>query len=143
MNFLRAAFLIVCLGTVQGCAAIALTAGGIAGGTGVDHTLSGIAYKTFPTAIAELRLATLTTLKRMDMPVSRDEKVEDGWEIEAKASDRKIEIELESLTKQASRMRVVVHKGNVFFRDAATGTEIVIQTAETLDRQSAALQDRK
>jgi hypothetical protein len=29
-------------------------------------------------------------------------------------------------------MRVVVNKGDVFFKDAATGTEIIVQTAETL-----------
>jgi hypothetical protein len=118
---------------LQGCAAVALTAAGVAGGAGVNHTLNGIAYKTFNNSLAELRAGTLRTLKDMDMTVIEDSKTEDGWEIKATAIKREIEIELEQLTKRATRMRVVANEGKIFFKDAATATEIIIITAGNID----------
>ncbi len=125
---------VVALGllALPGCAAVALTAGGIAGGTGVAHTLNGIAYKTFNNDIDELRMATLATLEQMDMGVTIDRASDEGWEITAVAADREIDIELERLTAKATRMRVVAHKGEIFFKDSATATEIIIMTAENL-----------
>ena len=127
-----AALLLVSL-ALQGCAAVALTAAGVAGGAGVNHTLSGIAYKTFNNSLAELRTGTLRTLEDMDMTVIADSETEDGWEIKATAIEREIDIELEQLTKRATRMRVVANEGEIFFKDAATATEIIIMTAERVD----------
>ena len=119
-------------GGLQGCIALALTAGSMAGGAGVNHTLSGIAYKTFNNPIDELRGATLVTLAEMDMEVTLDDQTEEGWEINADAADREIDIELERLTSTATRMRVVAHDGPIFFKDSATATEIIIATAENI-----------
>jgi len=69
----------------------------------------------------------------MDMTVIEDSKTEDGWEIKATATKREIEIELEQLTKRATRMRVVANEGEIFFKDAATATEIIIITAGNVD----------
>ena len=126
-----AALLLVSL-SLQGCAAVALTAAGIAGGAGVNHSLSGIAYKTFNNSVLELRAGTLRTLEDMDMTVTEDSETEDGWEIKATAAKREIDIELERLTKRATRMRVVANEGEIFFKDAATATEIIIMTAENV-----------
>ena len=127
---------------LQGCAAIALTAGGLAAGQGIDHTLTGITYKTFNSPMNQLRLATLKTLHRLDMKVTGDSKTEEGRKILATAVARKIEIEFEILTRRATRMRVIVSKGAIL-KDSATATEIIIQTAETLDRQTAASENRE
>ena len=118
---------------LQGCAAVVLTAAGVAGGAGVNHTLNGIAYKTFNNSLAELRAGTLRTLKDMDMTVIEDSKTEDGWEIKATAIKREIDIELQQLTKRATRMRVVANEGKIFFKDSATATEIIIMTAGNVD----------
>lgn len=126
-----AALLLVSL-ALQGCAAVVLTAAGVAGGAGVNHTLNGIAYKTFNNSVAELRAGTLRTLEDMDMTVIEDKETEDGWEIKATAIKRVIDIELERLSKRATRMRVVANEGKIFFKDAATATEIIILTAENL-----------
>jgi hypothetical protein len=130
----RARLAVVALGllALAGCAAVVLTAGGIAAGVGVNHTLSGIAYKTFNTPVEELRAATLVTLEQMDMRVAADHATDEGWEINAVAADREIDIEFERLTARATRMRVVAHKGDIFFKDSATATEIIIMTAENL-----------
>jgi hypothetical protein len=109
-----------------------LTAGGIGGSAGVNHTLSGIVYKTFTASIKDLRIATLKTLNKMQIKVTADKKAEYGWRIDGTAFDRTIEIELERLTPAATRMRVVTNKGSIF-KDSATSTEIIIQTAQSLE----------
>jgi len=38
-----------------------------------------------------------------------------------------------------TRMRVVANQGAIFFKDSATATEIVLQTAQTLQDDAAAL----
>jgi hypothetical protein len=134
---------------LQGCAVgglglmLAATGTGLAAGAGVDHTLSGITYKTFAVSRNQLRFATLKTLHRMDLRVVKDKRHKDHHEIEATALDRKIEIELEPLTRRTTRMRVVANQGQIFFKDAATATEIIVQTAQTLDRQSTRRPVRK
>ena len=40
---------------------------------------------------------------------------------------------LERLTPQATRMRVVANEGALFFKDSSTATEIILQTAQTLE----------
>jgi len=138
LKHLRIAALASALAALQGCAGVALTAGGIAGGTGVEHTMNGISYKTFATPLANMRLATLKTLDKLDMKVTDDHQTEEGWQIEAAAHDRDIDITLESLTSRTTRMRVVVNKGEIFFKDASTSTEIILQTGETLAQQRQA-----
>ncbi len=136
----RAAFMVIGLlafGALGGCAAVALTAGSMAANAGINHTLNGITHKTFVTPVDDLQTATLATLDKMDISVTDIKEVKAGWEIKAKAYDRIIEIELEVLTPQAARMRVVANQGKFFFKDAATATEIINQTAETLDRTAA------
>lgn len=127
---------ILCALFVQGCAAVALTAGSLAAGAGIDHTLTGISYKTFNTSMNKLRLATLKALRRLDMKITDEKKIKDGRQIFAKAIEREIEIEFEVLTRRATRMRVIVSKGAIF-KDSATATEIIIQTADTLDRETS------
>lgn len=119
--------------SLSGCAAVALTAGGLAAGAGVNHTLSGIAYKTFNDDLETLRIATLITLEQMAMEVTDDTATDEGWEIIAIAAEREIDIELERLTERATRMRVVANEGEIFFKDSATATEIILLTAENLE----------
>ena len=135
MRLLAVAIVSVWLG---GCAAGLVVAGagtGVAMGTGVDHTLSGITYKTFTAPVGEVRQASLRTLRQMDMTVTDDHASEDGWTITAAAAERTIDIGLEKLTANTTRMRVAVDKGGIFFKDAATATEIVSQTAQTIDER--------
>jgi hypothetical protein len=129
--------------TLQGCAAAAIgvtlaTAGAGAGMTaGVEHTLNGIVYKTFSAPANEVRFATLKTLDRMGMPLTDDQQTDTGWRLSASAKDRSVDIELESLTDTATRIRVVANEGMIFFKDSATATEIILQTAQTLQDDAA------
>ena len=58
---------------------------------------------------------------------------EPGFEIErARLGRREIEVELEMLSAQATRMRVVARDGGLFSYDGATATEIIVQTEKGL-----------
>ena len=128
-------FLVVLISTgTQGCIGVALTAGGLASAVAVDHTLGGIAYKTFTVPAKDVRSATLKGLKQMDIGVEDTQETESGYQILASASNRTIEVDLEELTPKTTRMRVVAKKDGGVLRDSATATEIIIQTAQVLDR---------
>jgi Protein of unknown function (DUF3568) len=122
--------------SVSGCAgagrAVMGATAGVSMGAGVEHTLNGVAYKTFTAPLDNVRLAALRTLNQMDMPVKTDTKTDGGWEVSATAAGRSIDIELERLTERTTRMRVVANKGEIFFKDTSTATEIILQTAQLL-----------
>jgi len=129
----KAAIVVACLLTLGGCAVAALSVVGLVGGAGFEHVINGVVYQTFPSPIAGARLAALKTLKRMGMVVEKDEISEDGWTIMARAVDRKIDIDLESLSDKSVRMRVDVHRDNfIFLKDPSTGNEIIKQTRADL-----------
>ncbi|HYM31385.1 MAG TPA: DUF3568 family protein [Candidatus Cybelea sp.] len=109
---------------------------GVAMGTGVDYTLNGIAYRTFTASMPQMRRATLKSLADMDIAVTKDEKQENGWIIEAAANERTFSIELQKLTERTTRMRVVANDG-IFFKDRSTETEIITQTSDALDRAAS------
>ncbi len=115
----------------SGCAAVALTAGGVAAAVGVNHTLNGIVYKTFSEPLPKVKRATLTALKQMEIPVETVEKTKQGELIRAKAANRTIEVEFESLTPKTTRMRVVADS-EALIKDSATATEIILQTERAL-----------
>lgn len=120
---------------VSGCVAVGVTALGVGGGVGAAHQLGGISYKTFTEPLSRVKSATLTALKRMGIKVSSIEKTDSGETIKASASDRDIEVELEALTPNTTRMRSVARKSGGFIVDSATGVEIIIQTDKVLSNQ--------
>ena len=121
---------VVCAAIIPlgGCVAVGLTALGVGMATGVSHTLGGIVYKTFSVPQAKVKKATLTALGRMQVKVVKMTRKGDAELILAKAGDRDIEVELEALTGNTTRMSVTVKKDGGLLRDSATATEIILQT---------------
>ena len=120
--------LVLAVTVLPGCAAVALTAGGVGLGTAVSHTLGGIVYKTFAAPQTKVRRSTVAALGRMQIKVV-DTKVQGSTEtIRARAADRDIEIEIESLTPNTTRLTVTAKKDGGLIRDSATATEIILQT---------------
>ena len=113
------------------CAAIGVTAFGVGAATGVSHTLGGIVYKTFSEPLPKVKRATLTALKRMDIAVDSVQSTKDGEIIKARATNRAIEVQFESLTPKTTRMRVIADSDGIF-KDSATATEIILQTERVL-----------
>jgi hypothetical protein len=121
---------------LNGCAPVAVTTFGVGASTGVSHTLTGITYRTFSVPTPRVRGATMTALQRMGIKVSSSSKVEGSEVIKATANNREIEVELEPLTPNTTRMRVTAKNG--LFYDSATATEIILHTEKVLDRAVAA-----
>lgn len=129
---------------LQGCASAKVdgpppnTAG--ASVMAIEHTLTGITYKTFTAPADDVHWAARKALGRMDMTVTEETATPGGWRIAASATQREIEIDLEHLTPSTTRMRVVADQGALFFKDVATATEIVVQTAGALEEMKTAQQ---
>ena len=114
--------------SLQGCVAVGLTALGVGMATGVSHTLSGMVYKTFTTPQANVKRATYTAFNRMQVKVLQAKRNGSTETIVAKAGDRDIEVELEALTPNTTRMLVTAKKDGGLLRDGATATEVILQT---------------
>lgn len=112
----------------SGCAPVAITALGVGMATGVGHTLGGIVYKTFTAPQPQVKKASMGALGRMQIKVVESKRNGSTETIKARASDREIEIELETLTPNTTRMTVTALKDGGLLRDGATATEIILQT---------------
>ena len=113
---------------LPGCAAVAVTAAGVGMATGVSHTLGGIVYKTFAAPEPKVRRSTMAALGRMKIDVIETTRDGNKEVIKARASDRNIEIEIESLTPKTTRITVTASIEGSLLRDSATATEIILQT---------------
>lgn len=124
---------LILMNGLSGCVPAALTAAGLGGGTAISHTLNGITYRTFTLPASKVKGATLIALNRMGIKVVSTGKLEktDTDFIKAKANDRDIEVQLEPLSANTTRMRVTAKSDGVFY-DSATSTEIILQTEKVL-----------
>lgn len=126
------AIIIAIAATLTGCAAVAITAMGVGGATAVNHTLTGIAYKTFTIPLPRVKSAALTALDRMGIRVQGSGKEDGSDVIRATGNDRNIEVQLEPISAKSTRMRVTAKQSNGILYDSATATEIIIQTDKIL-----------
>jgi hypothetical protein len=122
--------LAICAATLllAGCESMAITSAGAA--SGVMQSLNGRAYRTFTAPVGEVKQATRGALKRMDIKVISSKRVANEEVIAAKAADREIEISLEVLSPNSTRMRSVTKQGLLY--DSATSLEIVLQTEKRM-----------
>ncbi len=131
--------LMLCVAALLGsaCAPVALTAAAVAGGAATGHHMGGIAYRTFTEPLPKVRSALYTALKRMAIKPGSSEKTSTGEQIKTSAGDRTIEIELEALTPNTTRMRSVVKidGGMGIVVDSATAVEIITQTEQFLAKK--------
>lgn len=119
---------VVAASLLTGCAGVALTAAGVGGGVAASHQMGGLAYRTFTAPLPRVKVAVLEAFKRMEIKPGKTEKIDLGERIVARAGDRDIEIELESLTPKVTRMRSVVRRDGGIVVDSATAVEIINQT---------------
>jgi hypothetical protein len=96
--------------------------------TGVGHTLGGMVYKTFTAPQAQVKRAAQGALGRMQVKVVKTERDGTSETILAKAGDRDIDIVLEALTPNTTRMKVTAKQNGGVFWDSATATEVILQT---------------
>lgn len=131
--------------SLGGCAGVTSTLFGAGASTatssGVSYTIDNIAYKTLNVPVDEVEQGARNVLGKMEFPVTAVERTTAGVSILAQsanaAHELDIEIDLERLSPQVTRMRVVAKRG-FFLKDAATATEIILQTAKLLEKQEPA-----
>jgi hypothetical protein len=129
-RFLLSLALVGMLLPLSGCAVglSLLGAGaGMLADRSMDHILTSTASKTFPVPLEEARTAMLHSITQMELVVDSFDRTESGYAVHGLANNRRVEIELEQLSAQVTRMRVDV-KRNFFQRDRATADSIVEQT---------------
>lgn len=117
---------------IAGCVPLSITAAGVGASAGITHTMGGITYRTFTLPMPEVRNATITALNRMGIKVASSTKEDGNQVIKANAAGRDIEIELEPLSPNATRMRTTARNGVLY--DSATATEIILQTEKALGK---------
>jgi hypothetical protein len=122
---------IACL-VATGCEPLALSVAGAGASAALGHTFNGITYRTFTAPLPAVKRATLAALKRMGITLEGMGTFEHGELIHAAALNRTVEIELETVTARATRMRVATRNGGLFY-DSATAAEIVTQTEKQLE----------
>jgi hypothetical protein len=116
---------------LAGCETLSLTVLGIGGSAVVNHKMASTPSRTFTVPLLKVKDASIGALQRMGIHPGEVKKVENGEVITARLGKREIEVELESVTAYATRMRVVARNGG-FFYDGATATEIIVQTEKGL-----------
>ena len=127
-----AATLVVTSGALAACAPV-LTVLGVGGASAVNHTLSGIAYKTFTEPLPKVRAASIGALGRMGLKLDSARSEGGNDVVTAGGKDREIEIVLEPISASTTRIRVIARSATIFY-DSATATEIIVQTERALAR---------
>jgi len=125
---------VVMMGTAA-CAPVAMTAVGAGSSTAVSHTLNGITYRTFTRSSPKVRLAALQAMRRMEIKLLSDARDGDdsGWILRGKTSVREIEIQIDPISPNMTRVRVIA-KSHAILYDSATATEIILQTERSLGK---------
>lgn len=127
---------VLALGGLMGCDTATYPVGnegtGLPANSGVERSFSGVTLKTFTAPLGSVGTATLQSLNYMDIGLTEVRKDVQTWDISAAAGNRMVDIHLEAISPKATLMRVIVDQGDPFFKDGATATEIVLQTADAL-----------
>jgi hypothetical protein len=126
-------FLILNLMYLSGCVPAITTAAGVGGSAAMAHTSNGITYRTFTASSSKVRVATLSALNRMQIKVISDNMQTNSniRLVAAKTNERNIEIQIEPISVNTTRMRVTA-KSSIFSYDSATAEEIIQQTKRYL-----------
>lgn len=129
----RVAILCIAIGVLSGCIAAATTVAGMGGSVALNHTITGTTYRTFTAPAYRVEKATIKALKRMEIKVVSQGRHEDNniYLISAKTAKRNIHVEIESISKNSTRISVKAKK-STFLYDSATADEIVMQTKRQL-----------
>jgi hypothetical protein len=102
----------------------------------IGHSLNGVSYRTFTANLPAVRKASVRALDHMGIAIESYGKFDAGIIIFARSGGRSVELELEPISRRATRLRVAAHDGGLFY-DGATASEIVAQTEKLLEAPRA------
>jgi hypothetical protein len=123
---------------LAGCETVALALVGAGASSAIRYNLDGVAGRTFTAPLEAVKSASLAAVDRMGLSLDSTSSFDAGETIYARAPNRDIEIELETITKQLTRLRVTAKGGGIFY-DNSTAVELVAQTEKQLDAAVAKL----
>jgi hypothetical protein len=122
---------------VTACEPVAIALLGAGASAAFRYNMDGVAARTFTASAAEVRAASVSALERMGIALDSNTPQEGVEILVARAPNREIEIEIEPITKQATRLRVTARGSSIFY-DNATAIEVVQQTGKSLDASTVA-----
>jgi hypothetical protein len=132
----RFGIVVVAAVALGGCVAAGIEAASAGVGSAVDagfgESRTGAVVRTFTAPIEEVRTATVAALERMAFDYREEPSTADGRKLVARSGNHDVQIELARLSPNATRLRVLADGPGIFAKDAATGQEIVQQTARAL-----------
>jgi uncharacterized protein GlcG (DUF336 family) len=114
------------------CEPVAIAILGAGASAALRYNMDGVAARTFTAPVAAVKSASLAALERMGLSLDSTSRFDGGETIYARAENRDIEIELEPITKHATRVRVTAKGGSLLY-DNATAMELVQQTEKLLE----------
>lgn len=94
--------------------------------------MGGYAYRTFTEPMPKVKNATMAALRRMAIKPGTTEKMDQGERIVTKIADRTLEIEIEALTPNTTRVRASAKKDGGLIMDASTAVEVVTQIEKAI-----------
>lgn len=125
---------------ISGCDPVSVTLMGVGAAASVSYKMDGTAYRTFTAPMPKVRQATLLALTRMGIKFKSIGKTDTGEVVKATTADRNIDIELEAVTPNITRVSSVARRG-LMLVDRATASEIISQTANALGKSNQARRD--
>ncbi|HYL90447.1 MAG TPA: DUF3568 family protein [Burkholderiales bacterium] len=135
----RALLLVLCACVpLAGCETVAVALLGAGASSAIRYNLDGIAGRTFTAPLAVVKSASLAALERMGLTLDGTSSFDTGETIYARAPNRDIEIEIEPITRQTTRLSVTAKSGSLLY-DNSTAVELVAQTEKQLDAAVAKL----
>src|SRR5262245_31906297 len=132
LGILRLACFVLPLLAAGGCASIGVTLAGLGAGVGLNHYTNNVTSRTFTEALPDVERAVHAALKRMAIPVESTAESGATTTINAKTGSREIEIELEPITANTTRMQAIARRERSIALDSATSAEIIAQTERLL-----------
>ena len=123
---------------LAGCETVAVALLGAGASSAIRYNLDGIAGRTFTAPLAAVKGASLAALERMGLTLDSTSSFDTGETIYARAPNRDIEIEIEPITQQTTRLSVTAKSGGLL-SDNSTAVELVAQTEKQLDAAVAKL----
>ena len=131
----RIVLALACCLLLGACQPLAITMVGAGVSAALGHSLNGVSYRTFTANLPTVRKASVRALENMGIELESYGKYDAGIILFARSGERNIEIELEPVSRRATRVRVAARDGGLFY-DSATASEIVAQTEKILDGPS-------
>jgi hypothetical protein len=107
-----------------------------------EYVFTGQEPRTLSHTFDRTKEAVLVALCRMNIPVDKTLKIEDGEEIIGRAGKLEIRVELKLITPTVTRIAVKAQE-NLLNRDKATAREIIRQTVEIADAMESGAGGKK